>query len=391
MKNADFRNGASDFQTENRSRNGAIPLRGDAEMSENEIHAAIQSDFLKNVSDVLLRAQKNAKTAVNLSMVYAYFEIGRMIVEEEQHGENRAAYGKQLLKELSAYLTSRFGKGYSAENLKLMRRFYSIYSHDQIGETAFTQFENLPAVSTGRKFFLSWSHYLKLMRIENIDERHFYEIESVKNDWSLSELKRQYNSSLYERLALSTDKGKVYRLALEGQKVEMPKDAVKDPYVLEFLGLKELPEYSESELESRIIDHLQQFLLELGTGFAFIGRQVRFTFDEEHFMVDLVFYNRLLRCFVLLDLKIGELKHQDIGQMQMYVNYYDRKVKLADENKTIGIILCRDKNNAVVEMTLPEDNSQIFASKYETVLPKKEDFRRLLEEQIVAEDGGEDD
>ena len=359
-------------------------------MNDNEMHAVIQNDFLKNVSDVLLRAQKNAKTAVNLSMVYAYFEIGRMIVEEEQHGENRAAYGKQLLKELSAYLTSQFGKGYSAENLKLMRRFYTIYSHDQIGETVFTQFENLPVVSTGRKFFLSWSHYLKLMRIESIDERHFYEIESVKNDWSLSELKRQYNSSLYERLALSTDKDKVYRLALEGQEVEMPKDAVKDPYVLEFLGLKELPEYSESELESRIIDHLQQFLLELGTGFAFIGRQVRFTFDEEHFMVDLAFYNRLLRCFVLFDLKIGELKHQDIGQMQMYVNYYDRKVKLADENKTIGIILCRDKNNAVVEMTLPEDNAQIFASKYETVLPKKEDLKRLLEEQLSVEDEGTD-
>lgn len=259
-------------------------------MKNNEIHEANQSDFLKNVSDVLLQAQKNAKTAVNLSMVYAYYEIGRMIVEEEQHGENRATYGKKLLKELSTYLTGMFGKGYSAENLKLMRRFYSIYSHDQIGETVFTQFENLPAISTGRKFYLSWSHYLKLMRIDNIDERHFYEIECVKNDWSLSELKRQYNSALYERLALSTDKDKVYRLALEGQKVETPKDAVKDPYVLEFLGLKELPEYSESELESRIIDHLQQFLLELGTGFAFIGRQVRFTFDEEHFMVDLVFY-----------------------------------------------------------------------------------------------------
>ena len=348
----------------------------------------LESDFLKNVSDVLLQAQKNAKTAVNLSMVYAYYEIGRMIVEEEQHGENRATYGKKLLKELSTYLTGMFGKGYSAENLKLMRRFYSIYSHDQIGETVFTQFENLPAISTGRKFYLSWSHYLKLMRIDNIDERHFYEIECVKNDWSLSELKRQYNSALYERLALSTDKDKVYRLALEGQKVETPKDAVKDPYVLEFLGLKELPEYSESELESRIIDHLQQFLLELGTGFAFIGRQVRFTFDEEHFMVDLVFYNRLLRCFVLFDLKIGELKHQDIGQMQMYVNYYDRKVKLPDENKTIGIVLCRDKNNAVVEMTLPEDNSQIFASKYETVLPKKEDLKKLLEEQIAVENGG---
>lgn len=358
-------------------------------LENNESHEKIQSDFLKNVSDVLLQARKNAKTAVNLAMVYAYYEIGRMIVEEEQHGANRAAYGKQLLKELSAYLTDIFGKGFSTTNLKQMRQFYLTYANDQIGQTLSDQFETLPAVSTGRKFFLSWSHYLKLMRIDNIDERHFYEIECVKNDWSLSELKRQYNSALYERLSLSTDKEKVYRLALEGQKMETPKDAVKDPYVLEFLGLKELPEYSESELESRIIDHLQQFLLELGTGFAFIGRQVRFTFDEEHFIVDLVFYNRLLRCFVLFDLKIGELKHQYIGQMQMYVNYYDRKVKLPDENKTIGIVLCRDKNNAVVEMTLPEDNSQIFASKYETVLPKKEDLKKLLEERIIYEDGGD--
>lgn len=356
----------------------------------NEISLPINNDFLRSVSDIVAQAQKNAKTAVNLAMVYAYYEIGRMIVEEEQNGENRAAYGKQILKELSNYLTGIFGKGYSAENLKLMRRFYTVYSQDRIGETVFTQFSDLPTVSTGRRFFLSWSHYLKLMRIDNIDERHFYEIESVKNDWSLTELKRQYNSSLYERLALSKDKDKIYRLATEGQKIEVPKDAVKDPYVLEFLGLKELPEYSESELEGRIIDHLQQFLLELGTGFAFIGRQVRFTFDEEHFMVDLVFYNRLLRCFVLFDLKIGELKHQDIGQMQMYVNYYDRKVKLEDENRTIGIILCKDKNNAVVEMTLPEDNTHIFASKYETVLPKKEDLQKLLEEQL-SETGGEDD
>lgn len=359
-------------------------------MSKNEI-TSINQGFLKNVSEILEKAKQNAKTAVNLSMVYAYYEIGRMIVEEEQQGENRAAYGKQLLKELSAYLTSAFGKGYSVDNLKLMRRFYNVYSNDQIGETVFPQFENLPTVSSGRKFYLSWSHYLKLMRIDNVDERHFYEIEAVKNDWSLSELKRQYDSSLYERLSLSTNKDKVYRLALEGQKVETANDVVKDPYVLEFLGLKELPEYSESELENRIIDNLQQFLLELGTGFAFIGRQVRFTFDEEHFMVDLVFYNRLLRCFVLFDLKIGELKHQDIGQMQMYVHYYDRKVKLVDENPTIGIVLCKNKNNAVVEMTLPEDNTQIFASKYETVLPSKEALQRLLEEQLSDENGGEDD
>ncbi len=348
-------------------------------MNRNEI-TPINQSFLESVSEVLAQARKNAKTAVNLAMVYAYYEIGRMIVEEEQHGQNRAAYGKQILHELSKFLSEKYGKGFSTTNLRQMRNFYMVYSKDQIQQTLSAEFVNIPAVSTGRKFYLSWSHYLKLMRIENTDERHFYEIESVKNDWSLTELKRQYNSSLYERIALSTDKDKVYRLALEGQKVETAKDAVKDPYVLESLGLKELPEYSESELEGRIIDNLQQFLLELGTGFAFIGRQVRFTFDEEHFMVDLVFYNRLLRCFVLFDLKIGELKHQDIGQMQMYVHYYDRKVKLPDENPTIGIVLCRDKNNAVVEMTLPEDNTQIFASKYETVLPSKEALQKLLEE-----------
>ncbi|MCI6955769.1 MAG: PDDEXK nuclease domain-containing protein [Candidatus Faecousia sp.] len=340
--------------------------------------------FYQDISHLLDNARKQAETAVNTAMVYTYYEIGRRIVEEEQHGENRAAYGQQILQGLSDHLTKAFGKGYSVANLKNIRQFYMVFSNDQIGETVFSQFSNLPAVSTGRRFCLSWSHYLKLMRIKNVDERHFYEIEAAKNDWSLSELKRQYDSSLYERLALSGDKESVLQLAQKGQVVETPADAVKDPYILEFLGLPELPVYSESELETRIIDHLQQFLLELGTGFAFVGRQVRFTFDEEHFRVDLVFYNRLLRCFVLFDLKIGELKHQDIGQMQMYVNYYDRKVKLPEENPTIGIVLCKDKNNAVVEMTLPEDNSQIFASKYETVLPSKADLRKLLNEQNMG-------
>lgn len=286
----------------------------------------IDHSFLESVAEVLTQARENAKTAVNLSMVYAYFEIGRMIVEEEQHGANRAAYGTKLLKELSAYLTEKYGKGFSVGNLKNIRQFYKVYANDQIGETVFSQFENFPAVSTGRKFFLSWSHYLKLMRIANIEERHFYEIEAVKNDWSLSELKRQYNSSLYERLALSTDKEKVYRLSKEGQTVKTPSD-----------------------------------------------------------------YNRLLRCFVLFDLKIGELKHQDIGQMQMYVHYYDRKVKLPDENPTIGIVLCKDKNNAIVEMTLPEDNAQIFASKYETVLPSKESLQKLLQEQMLDVSGDENE
>ena len=227
-------------------------------MDKNEINP-INRDFLKGVSDVLARARKNAKTAVNLSMVYAYFEIGRMIVEEEQHGANRAAYGTQLLKELSAYLTKNFGKGFSVGNLKNIRQFYKVYSEDRLAKQCLANSRIFPLSAPGGNF-TCWSHYLKLMRIDNIEERHFYEIESVKNDWSLSELKRQYNSSLYERLALSTDKDKIYRLAMEGQTVEASKDAVKDPYVLEFLGLPELPSYSETELERRIIDHLQQFL-----------------------------------------------------------------------------------------------------------------------------------
>lgn len=342
--------------------------------------------FFQAVSTLLDAAKNQAKTAVNLSMVYTYYEIGRMICEQEQRGADRAPYGEHLLDALSEHLSARFGKGFSATNLKQMRQFYLAYKEDQISQTLSDQFSRLPVSSGGRKFFLSWSHYLKLMRIPNKDERHFYEIEAAKNNWSVAEMKRQFNSALYERLALSSDREKVARLAVEGQVIETAEDAVKDPYVLEFLGLPELPEYSESELETRIIDHLQQFLLELGTGFAFIGRQVRFTFEEEHFRVDLVFYNRLLRCFVLFDLKIGELKHQDIGQMQMYVNYYDRKVKLEEENPTIGIILCKDKNNAVVEMTLPENNTQIFASQYQTVLPSKEELKKLLEEQNMEQE-----
>lgn len=217
------------------------------------------------------------------------------------------------------------------------------------------------------------------MRIDNIEERHFYEIEAINNDWSLSELKRQYDSSLYERLALSTDKDRIKELSFKGHEIAKSSDLVKDPYVLEFLGLPELPEYSEKELEAKIIDNLQRFLLELGKGFTFVGRQARITIEEDHYYIDLVFYNRILKCFVLFDLKIGELKHQDLGQMQMYVNYYDRQVKLSDENNTIGIVLCKDKKESLVELTLPEDNEQIFASKYQTVLPSKETLKKLLE------------
>ena len=341
----------------------------------------VTDNFYDRILDILKNARKQAKMALNISMVYSYYEVGRAIIEEEQNGKQRAEYGKTILKELSKRLTESLGKGFSVENLKLMRRFYIVYSKDQIGQKVSTQFENLPVTREGRKFFLSFSHYVFLMRIPNIGERHFYEIEAAHNGWGIKELERQYDSALYERLALSRDKEGIERLSTEGQIIEKPEDLLKDPYVLEFTGLPELAKYSETDLETKIIDHLQEFLLELGRGFAFVGRQVRFTFEDEHYRVDLVFFNRLLRCFVLFDLKIGRLKHQDIGQMQMYVNYYDRKVKLKDENPTIGILLCKNKNDAVVEMTLPEDNSQIFASKYLTVLPSKEELKKLIESE----------
>lgn len=349
----------------------------------------IKKAFLTNVAGILEQAQQNAKAAIDLSMVYAYFEIGKLIVEEEQSGGQRAAYGKYVIPELSKYLTAHLGQGFSITNMKQMRKFYQVYAGDQIGQTLSDQFANLPAVSTGRKFPLSWSHYLKLMRIDNADQRHFYEIEAAQNHWGLKELQRQFDSALYERLSLSRDKDKVMVLARKGQVIEKPEDVLKDPYILEFTGLKERTEFSESELESRLLDHLQEFLLELGKGFAFIGRQVRFTFDERHFRVDLVFYNRLLHCFVVIDLKTGELTHQDLGQMQMYVNYYDRYEKTADENPTIGVLLCQQKSDALVELTLPID-SNIYTSKYELYLPDKKELQEKLREWIAEETGGEE-
>lgn len=344
--------------------------------------------FLQSVADVLENARSNAKAAVDLSMVYAYFETGRLIVEEEQKGLERATYGKYLIPELSKYLTENIGRGFSVTNLKQMRKFYKVYAEDQISQTLSDQLRNLPAVSTGRKFPLSWSHYLKLMRIDNVDERHFYEIEATRNHWGIKELNRQCNSALYERLALSRNKDKIMELAEKGQIIEKTQDMLKDPYILEFTGLQERSEYSETELESRILDHLQEFLLELGKGFAFIGRRVRFTFDEQHFRVDLVFYNRLLQCFVLFDLKLDNLTHQDLGQMQMYVNYYDRYEKTPDEKPTVGILLCQDKSDALVKLTLPE-NANIYASKYELYLPDKKVLQEKLNQWTQEESGNE--
>ena len=342
--------------------------------------------LLNSVSLLIKEARNLVVRNVNTTMVYTYFHIGRMIIEEEQHGKDRAAYSESVLKELSGHLTREYGKGFSHRNLEYFRKFYLSYTN-RISQSVIAKLhldnqhlinpQSLIAFS--EHFKLSWTHYIQLMKIENIDERDFYEIESASNNWSVRELQRQFDSSLYERLALSKDKQAIEQLSSRGQVLEKPFDTLKSPYVLEFLDLKEDSTYSENDLESAIINKLEHFMMELGKGFLFEGRQKRITLDGDHFYIDLVFYNRLLRCFVLIDLKIGKLTHQDIGQMQMYVNYYDRKIKLTDEKNTIGIVLCKQENKTVVEFTLPLNNEQIFAKEYKLYLPSKEALRRQIE------------
>ncbi len=327
--------------------------------------------------------QRRAVAVVDVALVMRNWLIGRHIVEYEQKGADRAAYGERLIPKLAEAFAGRT-QGFSLSNLKLMRQFFLLYPQKgqtvsgfldadgprgKMGRTPSGQRDSLP---------LTWSHYVFLMQITNAQERQFYEIEAVKENWAIRELKRQYNSSLYERLSLSRDKKQVRSLARKGHIIASAQDAVKDPYVLEFLGLREAVAYSESDLESAIIDKLEHFLLELGKGFLFEARQKRITFNEEHYFVDLVFYNRLLRCYVVIDLKIGKLTHQDLGQLQMYVNYFDRRVKTKDEEPTIGILLCKTKSDALVEMALPKGNRTIFASRYQLYLPSKEELRRQI-------------
>lgn len=351
--------------------------------------------------------QTQVARSVDIALVVRNWLFGWYIVEYQQNGADRAVYGKQLLIRLSDTLCGRMGKGYSVDNLELMRKFYIGYS--EIQQSATVKFfilqisETLSRISEANsesvsqnlkvnaeflhdiwqtlsdKFSLSWSHYVVLLTIKSDDERQFYEIESVENSWGIRELKRQINSSLYERLALSRDKAKVRELSEKGQLVSQPSDVIKNPYVLEFLGLEVKTDYSEYELETAIIDKIENFLLELGKGFLFEARQKRFTFDDDHFYVDLVFYNRLLRCYVIIDLKREHLTHQDLGQMQMYVNYFDRYVKLKDEKPTVGILLCHSKNDKLVDLTLPSD-AHIHASEYQLYLPDKNALKKQLEE-----------
>jgi len=348
---------------------------------------------------LVLTARQSVARGIDLVQVHTSFEIGRHIVLHEQAGQARAEYGQALLDTLAQQLTTEFGRGFSRSNVAYMRSFYLAFSErapivqtasgqlavaqavdasEEIGAAAFAIVQNASGQSL-RPFALSWSHYVFLLGIKNTDERSFYEIEAAALGWNLRELKRQFDSSLFERLALSRDKEGIRRLAQEGQVINQPKDLLKQPLVLEFLGLAEQAHYSESDLESAIIHQLERFLLELGKGFLFEARQKRFSFDGDHFFIDLVFYNRLLRCYVLVDLKLGKLTHQDLGQMQMYVNYFDRHVRLDSENATVGIVLCKRKNEALVEITLPK-NANIHAREYQLYLPSKEELQRKLVE-----------
>lgn len=340
----------------------------------------------KGIKDLVQQSQNRLYQTINTTLVETYFHVGRMIIEHEQQGSTKAMYAAGTLKRLSERLTKALGKGFSVDNLENMRQFYISYRHHY--ETYITQqsksetlSRKLPVKKTrtiksetlSRKspFVLSWSHYLLLRRIEDANERKFYEIEAFNENWSVRELQRQYDSALYERLVLSRNKKKVKELSTKGHVVASPSDAVKDPYILEFLQLQEQEAYSESDFENAIIHQLENFLKELGKGFLFVDRQKRIKIDDEDYKVDLVFYHRILRCFVLIELKMGTLKHQDLGQLQMYVNYFDQEIKSEEENKTIGIILCKSKKENIIKYTLG-NNKQIFASKYKMFFPEKQ-------------------
>jgi len=321
--------------------------------------------LINDVGILLEQARRKVAYEINNILVKTYWEIGRKIVLFEQQGKERAEYGANLLDKLAFDLKTKHGKGFSRDNLEKMRKFYLF-------------FPNSATVSRN----LSWSHYCLLLRLKDELVRTFYFKEAESQKWSVREMDRQINSMLFERIALSKDKASVMQLSKRGQIIEKAEDLIKEPYVLEFLDLEESSRYTESQLEEKLIFHLERFLLELGKGFTFVARQQRITVEDEHFYVDLVFYNRLLRCFVIIELKIGKLTHQDLGQLQMYVNYFDREVRSLEENPTVGILLCADKKEALVKYTLPTENKQIFAAKYKLYLPDKEELREKLKKVL---------
>ena len=325
----------------------------------------IRKDLLHEIANIITVSRERAIRSVDTERMLMYWNIGRKIFEEEQQGKERAGYGEYLIKFLSLELQPIFGSGFSVRQLELFRQFYRCF----------------PITNALRSQF-SWTHYRMLIRVDNKDKRDFYIAEAEKNNWTSRQLERQINSQLFERLLLSNKVADVLAIAREEKLPANAKEIIKDPMVLEFLGLKREAAYYEKDLEAAIITHLQEFLLEIGNGFSFIARQKRIHIDGDEFFIDLVFYNRLLQCFVIIEIKTDKLTHQDIGQLQMYVNYYDRIEKQEFENPTIGILLCADKNDAVVKITLPENNKTIVASKYQLYLPTEQQLINEVKKEI---------
>jgi len=367
-----------------------------------ELASSPEEHLFLRIATILESARSRVARSINTSMVQAYWLIGRELVEVEQSGADRAAYGEQLLAGLAPRLAERFGRGLGVATLRRTRAFYQTYPQgsaippelageeirstlliesagEEIRSTALIAFNG---ASAGRfPPMLGWSHYLALLRVQKPEARAFYEIEAARESWSVRELERQVAAMLFERLAMNKNPEQVLSLARQGQQISVPSDVIKDPFVLEFADLRENPIVHERDLEQAIIDKLEDFLLEMGKGFCFVARQKRVTLEGDHFYVDLVFYNRLLRCFVLVDLKLGKLTHQDLGQMQMYVNFFDRFQRVEHEAKTIGIVLCSDKNDAMVKITLPDDNEQILAARYQMYLPTEQELQAELERE----------
>jgi predicted nuclease of restriction endonuclease-like (RecB) superfamily len=372
-----------------------------------ELRPAPEEHLYERIASILDEARSRVARTVNTAMVHAYWLIGREIVEVEQQGAERAGYGEGLMTGVAARLSAKFGKGFSLASLKRMKQFYLAFPRGSAladggegkGSTPLSLSPETDAVEKGAAALslsanptllfppmLAWSHYLVLVRVTRPEARSFYEIEAARESWSVRELERQVAALLFDRLAMNKSPEQVLTLARKGQQVSVPSDVLKDPFVLEFADLRENPAAQERDLEQAIIDRLEDFLLEMGKGFCFVARQKRLTLEGDHFYVDLVFYNRLLRCFVLVDLKMGKLTHQDLGQMQMYVNFFDRFQRAEHEAKTIGIVLCSDKNDAMVRITLPDDNEQVLAARYQMYLPTEEELRtELAREREEAE------
>jgi predicted nuclease of restriction endonuclease-like (RecB) superfamily len=329
----------------------------------------IPGSFVHDIKLIIGQARTQAVRSVEFHRVEMYWKLGERIFEEEQQGKERADYGTYLIRNLATELEPEFGSGFSYRQLNWCRQFYRFY----------------PIVSALRTQ-LNWSQYKMLISIEDSSKREYYELEAVKNSWTGRELERQINSGLFERLLLSNDKESVMAVARSQRLPELPHEIVKDPMILEFLGLERKPQYYEKDLELALIEHLQQFMLELGNGFCFVARQKRFLIEDDEYFADLVFYNRLLRCFVVIDIKTKKITHKDLGQLQMYVNHYDRNEKLPDENPTIGILLCAKKNNEMVKLSLPQNNRSIMASQYQLYLPSETQLLDELKKEIYNEE-----